>query len=243
MTTERASRKIALVTGANKGIGLEIARQLTQLEYTGLIGARDAQRGQAAAQQLQAEGLDAIFLQLDVTNQESIDAAAQTIERQFGKLDVLVNNAAIAQDNAPPSQLDIAILRRTYETNVFGLFAVTKAMLPLLRKSEAGRIVNMSSGAGSLTETSSPAWRPEWNSLAYNSSKSAVNAITVQLASELRSTPIKVNAVNPGYVLTDMSPEGERTVQQGACGPVRLATLPADGPTGGFFFEDSTVPW
>ena len=111
----------------------------------------------------------------------------------------MINNAAIVQDSAPPSQLDIAILRRTYETNVFGVFAVTKAMLPLLRKSEAGRIVNMSSGAGSLTETSSPDWRAEWNTLAYNSSKAAVNSMTVHFATELRSTPIKVNAVNPGY--------------------------------------------
>ncbi len=116
-------------------------------------------------------------------------------------------------------------------------------MLPLLRKAEAGRIVNMSSGAGSLTETSGPDWNPEWSTLAYNSSKSAVNAITVQFANELRPTPIKVNAVNPGYVLTDMSPQGHRTVQQGASAPVRLATLPADGPTGGFFYEDSIVPW
>lgn len=243
MTAENSGKKIALVTGANKGIGLEIARQLAQLGHIVLVGARNQQRGQNAAQILQAEGLQACFLQLDVTEQTSINAAALAIEQQYGRLDVLVNNAAIGIDNAPPSQLNIEILRRTYETNVFGLFAVLKIMLPLLRKAEAGRIVNMSSGAASLAETSSPSWRPEWNTLAYNSSKSAVNAITVQFATELRSTPIKINAVNPGYVLTDMSPAGTRSVQQGAIAPVRLATLPADGPSGGFFDENGQLPW
>ena len=242
--TERAGKTVALVTGANKGIGLEIARQLARLGYTVLVGARDEQRGQTAAQQLQAEGLDTPFLPLDVTDQKSIDAAAQAIEHHYGRLDVLVNNAAIAVENAPPSQLDLAILRRTYETNVFGVFAVTKALLPLLRKAEAGRIVNMSSGAGLPALTSSPEWKPEWNTLAYNSSKSAVNAITVEFATELRSTPIKVNAVNPGYVATDLNQHrGDRSVQQGAIAPVRLATLPADGPTGGFFDENGMVPW
>ncbi len=236
-------KKIALVTGANKGIGLEIARQLAELGYKVLLGARDTQRGLAAAKLLQSGGLDVQFQQIDVTDQKSIDSAVTAIEQQFNKLDVLVNNAAIAIDNAPPSQLDIDIFRRTYDTNVFGVFAVIKGMLPLLMKSSAGRIVNMSSGAGSLTETSSPDWRAEWNSLAYNSSKTAVNAMTVHFATELRGTPIKINAVNPGYVLTDMSPNGERTVVQGAAGAVRLATLPAEAPSGGFFFEDQVAAW
>nr|BFE60263.1 SDR family oxidoreductase [Dactylosporangium thailandense] len=243
MMTSTAAGKVSLVTGANKGIGLEIARQLARLGHTALVAARDTTRGQAAVRQLQAEGLDAVFLPLDVTDQSSIDAAAHAVEERFGRLDVLVNNAAVALDDAPPSGLDVAILRRTYETNVFGVFAVIRAMLPLLHKADAGRIVNMSSGAGSLTLTSGPDWRPEWNTLAYNTSKSALNAITVHLAVELRSTPIKVNAVNPGYVRTDMSPEGDRTVEQGAIAPVRLATLPADGPTGGFFDENGIVAW
>ncbi len=243
MTTDKAGGKVSLVTGANKGIGLEIARQLAMLGHATLVGARDATRGQAAARQLQAQGLDATFLPLDVTDQASIGAAAHAVQERFGRLDVLVNNAAVALDDAPPSGLDIAVLRRTYETNVFGVFAVIRAMLPLLYKAEAGRIVNMSSGAGSLTLASSPDWRPEWNTLAYNSSKSAVNSITVHFAVELRSTPIKVNAVNPGYVRTDMSPHGDRTVEQGATAPVRLATLPSDGPTGGFFDENGVVAW
>jgi NAD(P)-dependent dehydrogenase (short-subunit alcohol dehydrogenase family) len=243
MTITQMDKKIALITGANKGIGFEIARQLAQLGYKVLIGARDPQRGEEAAKTLQTEGLDAAFIHIDVTDQETIDSSAKKIGKEYGKLDVLVNNAAIAQDNVPPSQLDMEILRRTYETNVFGLFAVTKAMIPLLLKSEAGRIVNMSSGAGLFKETSSPGWRPEWNSIAYSTSKSAVNAMTIQFALELRGTNIKVNAVNPGYTLTDMSPEGERTVEQGAIAPVRLATLPANGPTGVFFDENGLVPW
>lgn len=237
--------KVALVTGANKGIGREIARQLGQQGMTALIGARDKQRGEEAAQQLRQEGLDARFVHLDTTNPAIIEAAAQYVEREFGKLDVLVNNAAIAIDNTPPSQLDIEVFRRTYDTNVFGVFATTKALLPLLKKSEAGRIVNMSSGLGSLAQTSDPNWDfAKVNLVAYNSSKSAVNALTVQFANELRNTPIKVNAADPGYVATDMNQhQGYRTVEQGAAVPVRLATLPADGPTGSFFNEDGVVPW
>jgi len=240
-----ANHKIALITGANKGIGREIARQLGAQGITVLIGARDQQRGQEAANALRAEGIDARFLRLDSTKQDTVAEAAGWIEREFGKLDILVNNAAIAIDNGPPTNLDIEVLRRTYDTNFFGVFAVTKAMLPLLRKSEAGRIVNMSSGLGSLKQTSDPAWAfAGYNLLAYNSSKTALNALTVQFANDLKGTPIKVNAADPGYVATDLNQHrGPRTVQQGAIAPVRLATLPPDGPTGGYFNEDGTVPW
>ena len=236
---------IALITGANKGIGLEIARQLGTQGITVLIGARDEKRGSVAAEKLQAENIDAHAVQLDVTNQQSIDAAAKYIESKFGKLDILVNNAGIAIDNAPPSQLDMEILRRTYETNFFGVFAVTKAMLPLLRKAQAGRIVNMSSGVGSLTQNSDPNYEfASVKMLAYNSSKTALNALTVQFAYELKDTPIKVNSADPGYVATDLNNNtGPRTVQQGASTPVRLATLPADGPTGSFFDDNGVVPW
>lgn len=242
-STVAKREKVALITGANKGIGREIARQLGQLGYTALLGAREERRGQSAAQQLCDEGLNVLFVPLDVTILETIDAAAAFVQERFGYLDALVNNAAIALDNAPPSQLQIDILRRTLETNVLGVFAVTQAMLPLLRRSEAGRIVNLSSGAGSMTLTGSPQWRSEWLSLAYSASKAAVNSMTVNFATELRGTPIKINCVNPGYVATDMSPQGERTVEEGARGAVRLATLPDDGPSGGFFYEEQTVPW
>jgi NAD(P)-dependent dehydrogenase (short-subunit alcohol dehydrogenase family) len=245
MTPQQNNGKIALITGANKGIGLEIARQLGTQGITVLLGVRDENRGREAAEKLQAEGIDAHVVHLNVTDQSIIDAAANSIESEFGKLDILVNNAGIAIDSVPPSQLDIEVLRRTYDINVFGVFAVTKAMLPLLRKSDAGRIVNMSSGLGSLAQNSDPNYEyAHIKLLAYNSSKTALNAMTVQFAHELKDTSIKVNSADPGYVATDINQHrGIRTVQQGATAPVRLATLPADGPMGGFFDENGIVPW
>lgn len=245
MTSKPVEGKVALITGANKGIGLEIARQLGVQGITVLLGVRDENRGREAAEKLQADRIDARAVQLDVTQQDTIDAAANYIENEFGKLDILVNNAGVAIDNAPPSQLDIEILRRTYDTNVFGVFAVTKAMLPLLRKSDAGRIVNLSSGLGSLAQNSDPNYEyAQIKLLAYNSSKTALNAMTIQFAHELKDTGIKVNSADPGYVATDINDHrGTRTVEQGATAPVRLATLPDDGPTGGYFDENGIVPW
>jgi NAD(P)-dependent dehydrogenase (short-subunit alcohol dehydrogenase family) len=238
-------RRVAVVTGANKGIGFEIARQLAREGIIVYLGARDEARGRAAAEKLRAEGLDARPLRLDVTDDRSVAAAASALEKDAGRLDVLVNNAGVALDDAPPSRLSGEVLRRTYETNVFGVVRVTQAFLPLLRRSDAGRIVNLSSGLGSLALNSDPGWAfAPAKYLAYNSSKTAVNAITVQFAHELRDTPIKVNAADPGYVATDMNRhQGVRSVEQGAATPVRLATLPADGPTGGYFNDDGPVPW
>ncbi len=240
-----AEEKVALITGANKGIGKEIARQLGAQGLTVLIGARDEGRGAEAAAELTKEGINAHAVPLDVTDQASINAAAHRIESDYGRLDVLVNNAGIALDGGPASALDVDTLRRTYETNVFGVFAATQAMLPLLKKSEAGRIVNMSSGLGSLTQNSDPDWEfAIVKPLAYNSSKAALNMITVILATQLKDTPIKVNAADPGFTATDLNGHrGTRTVAQGATAAVRLATLPADGPTGGYFDEDGAVPW
>ncbi len=240
-----ATGKIALITGANKGIGKEIARQLGASGITVLIGARDAERGEQAASELRADGANAFAILIDITDEASIDAAASKIEADYGRLDILVNNAGIALDTTPPSQTTLETLRRTYDTNVFGLFAVTRALLPLLRKSPSGRIVNLSSGLGSLTQNSDPSWAfAGVKPLAYNSSKAAVNMITVVLASELADTPIKVNAADPGYVATDLNQHsGPRTVAQGATEAVRLATLPPDGPTGGYFDEDGPVAW
>ncbi|HVP29674.1 MAG TPA: SDR family oxidoreductase [Myxococcota bacterium] len=240
-----AERRVAVVTGANKGIGLEIAHQLARMGVTVYLGARDEARGRAAAEKLRAEGLDARPLSLDVTDERSVAAAAALLERDAGRLDILVNNAGIFVDDGPPSRVSADSLRRTYETNVFGVVRVTQALLPLLRRSDAGRIVNMSSGLGSITQNSDP--RSPFAAvkcLAYNSSKSALNAITVQFAHELRDTPIKVNAADPGYVATDMNRhQGVRSVAQGAATPVRLATLPSDGPTGGYFNDAGSVPW
>jgi len=237
--------RVAVVTGANKGIGLEIARQLARRGATVFIGARDDARGREAAEKLRSEGLDARPLRIDVSDAQSVAAAAAELERAVGRLDVLVNNAAIAIDDGPPSRVSEDALRRTYETNVFGVVRATQAFLPLLRRSDAGRIVNMSSGLGSIAQNSDPSFSlADAKYLAYNSSKTAVNAITVQFAWELRDTPIKVNAADPGYVATDMNQnQGPRSVEQGAATPVRLATLPADGPTGGYFDDDGPIPW
>lgn len=247
MADESDSRKVALVTGANKGIGLQIARDLGTRGYTVLIGARDETRGNEAASKLRDEGLDARFVKLEVSDQATIDAAAAHVETEFGKLDALVNNAAIAIDSAPASEADIDTFRRTFETNVFGPFAVIKAFLPLVKKAEAGRIVNMSSGLGSLAQTGDPNWAfaaAATGYPAYNTSKTAINALTVQFANELRGTPVKINAADPGYVATDLNNNsGYRTVEQGATAAVRLATLDADGPSGGYFDEDGPLPW
>ncbi len=251
--SEDLKGKVALITGANKGIGYEIARQLGSRGAIVLVGARDIKRGEEAANKLRLNEIDARSVQLDVTEQKTIDSAAKQIESEFGKLDILVNNAGIVSDGdayggklrLPPSQVDIETLRHTYETNVFGVFAVTKALLPLLKKSTAGRIVNISSGLGSLTQNSDPNYEfADSKPLAYNSSKTAVNALTVLLAAELKDTPIKINAADPGFTATDINQyQGYRTVEQGAIAAVRLATLPDDGSSGGFFDEDGVVPW
>lgn len=241
-------RKIALITGANKGIGFEIARQLGTQGITILAGVRDQGLGEAAVQKLRAMEINTTAIYLDVTNQDTIDAAAATIDQIYGKLDILVNNAGISvrEGDTPPSELALEDVRKTFATNVFGVFAVTKAMLPLLRRSEAGRIVNMSSEMGSLTingdPTSFAAHMP--STLAYNASKVALNALTVFFAKELRNTHIKVNSVSPGYVATDLNGySGFLTAEQGAKMPVAFATLTDDGPTGGFFGENGVIAW
>ena len=245
--SEDLKGKVALITGANKGIGYEIARQLGSRGASVFVGSRDIGRGEEAANKLRLSQIDARTIQLDVSDQKTIDSAAKQIESEFGKLDILVNNAGILSDGdrLPPSQVDVETLRHTYETNVFGVFAVTKSLLPLLKKSKAGRIVNLSSSLGSLTQNSDPNYEfADFKLLAYNSSKTAVNAITVLLAAELKDTPIKINAADPGFTATDINQyQGYRTVEQGAIAAVRLATLPNDGSSGGFFDENGVVPW
>lgn len=239
--------RIALVTGANKGIGRDVARQLCERGYTVLVAARDATRGGEAAEQLRAAGGKAQFLALDVTDAASIARAVETIRRDHGVLDVLVNNAAIKLEfhPAPPSECTLDIVRRTFETDVFGLIAVTQAMLPLLRKSAAGRIVNVSSGLASLTLSAIPGTKFHAKPmLSYNVAKSAVNSITVQFANELREAGIKVNSADPGYTHTDMTlNQGGKPVARGAGVIVRLAVLDDDGPTGAFFDENGPMPW
>jgi NAD(P)-dependent dehydrogenase (short-subunit alcohol dehydrogenase family) len=238
--------KVALITGANKGIGLETARQLGQLGYTVLVGARDAAKGEAAAAGLKSEGINASALVIDVTNPESVAAAAKTVEGQFGKLDALVNNAGVFLDwGTSPADLTEQTLRETFETNVYGPFRVIKAFLPLLKKGTDPSIVNLSSILGSVTLAADP--KGEFSSvkgMAYQTSKAALNMMTVALANELRGSGIKVNSAHPGWVKTDMGGEGaQMEIPDGAKTSVRLATLPANGPTAGYFHMNKTLPW
>ncbi|MFI9590439.1 SDR family oxidoreductase [Nonomuraea sp. NPDC052265] len=230
----------ALITGANKGIGHEIARLLSERGITAIVGARDEERGRAAAGRL---GLP--YVRIDVTDEASVAAAAKWIEAEYGSLDILVNNAGVAGGVGVPSAGDAQAFRDVYETNVFGVVTVTNAMLPLLRRSPAGRIVNMSSELGSISLALMPG-SPYWdaNFAAYNSSKTALNMITVCYAKELMDTPIKVNAANPGYCATDLNGHtGFRTAEQGAAVAVRLATLDADGPTGAYLEDAGPIGW
>ncbi len=236
---------IALISGANKGIGYEIARGLGAKKITVLMGARDESRGQAAAGKLKAEGADARFIQLDVTDRGTIQRAAAWIEKEFGRLDILVNNAGIAEFGAKPSSVDLARVREVYETNLFGPMTLIQAMLPLLGKSRHGRIVNVSSSLGSMTLATKPdSPVSQMQVLGYNTSKSALNSMTVQFANELKDTSIKVNAICPGYCATDLNGHsGPRTAAQGAVAAVQYATIGDDGPTGGYFDDQGRVPW
>jgi NAD(P)-dependent dehydrogenase (short-subunit alcohol dehydrogenase family) len=240
-----AAGRVALVTGGARGIGFEIARSLGGKGAIVLIGARDPVAGEDAAAGLRGEGMDAHFLPLDVTDRTSIDAAAARIVERWGRLDILVNNAAVSLErDVPPSAADLDLMRQTYEANVFGLVAVTQAMLPLLRAAPAGRIVNMSTGLASLKLSSGRGAPFSFSRLlSYNTSKTAVNGITVQFANELLDTPIKVNAANPGLCATDLSNGKGRPPAEGAAVAVRLALLGEDGPTGGLYGDDGQVPW
>jgi NAD(P)-dependent dehydrogenase (short-subunit alcohol dehydrogenase family) len=249
-------KPVALVTGANQGIGLQIASDLVSHGFTVLVGSRNFARGEAAAQTIDG---DARALQLDVTDQASISAAAKRIRDQFGRLDVLVQNAAISNTSKRPDQsveayarttrpsnVSLHEMRAVWDTNVFGVLAVYQAMLPLLREAPAGRIVNVSSGVGSLTRTSDPAYpyRAIFGPV-YPASKTALNALTLAMAIELENTPIKVNAVSPGFTKTNLNNyAGTETVEEGAREAVRVALLGPDGPTGTFTHATlGTIPW
>lgn len=238
--------KIALVTGANKGIGYAVAGQLGNEGITVLVAARNPQMGEAAAAKLKAAGADAHFIELDVTKPETITKAAETIRTQHGRLDILVNNAAIVhKGDGPPSVADPEAVRRVLDVNFFGALAVTQAMLPLVRNSSLGRIVMVSSGLGSLTWNADPKWSfAAVKPLGYNGSKAILNMMTVQLAWELRNTPIKVNTVNPGYTATDLNGNsGTQSVEEGAAEIVLQCLVPDDAPSGGFYETDGVVPW
>jgi NAD(P)-dependent dehydrogenase (short-subunit alcohol dehydrogenase family) len=250
------NKPIALVTGANQGIGLQIAKDLTAHGFTVLVGSRNIERGEAAAREV---GPDAHALQLDVTDQASITAAAERVRNEFGRLDVLIQNAAISNTSrlpdqsveeyvktTRPSNVSIDEMRAVWDTNVFGVLAVYQAMLPILRETPGARIVNVSSGVGSLTANSDPAfaYRAIFGPV-YPASKTALNALTVAMAIELEPEGIRVNAISPGYTRTNLNGySGTETVEHGAREAVRVALLGPDSPTGTFTrWENETIPW
>ncbi len=241
-------KKTALITGANKGLGFEMARQLGQAGVTVVLAARDPGRGEAAAAKLRAEGLDAHFLKLDVNNPEDHRAAAAFLDQKFRRLDILINNAGILPEGLGGGKASATppdVVRRTFETNFFAPVALTQTLLPLLRRSPAGRIVNMSSILGSLTLHADPASPiSDFKALAYDSSKAALNSFTIHLAHELKHTNIKVNSAQPGWVKTDMGTDAApMEIPDGAKTGVALALLSDDGPTGGFFHLGKPIPW
>ena len=249
-------KPVALVTGANQGIGVQIAKDLVGHGFTVLVGSRNLERGEAAAKEI---GPDARALQLDVTDQRSITAAAERIRSKFGRLDLLIQNAAISNTNKQegqsvadyaattrPSNVSLDEMRAVWDTNVFGVLSVYQAMLPLLRASPESRIVNVSSGVGSLTTNSDPAfaYRAIFGPV-YPASKTALNAMTVAMALELEPEGIKVNAVSPGHTRTNLNGySGTETLEEGAREAVRVALLGRDGPTGAFTrWQGETIPW
>ncbi|WP_072376012.1 SDR family oxidoreductase [Hyphomicrobium sp. NDB2Meth4] len=237
-----AETRIALVTGANRGIGLEIVRQLSRVGLLAVLCSRDVDKGREAAAKLASEGLEPPVVALDVTSDESISAAVDEVMNLFGRIDVLVNNAGVLWEGQSPDDskvLDVSpqLVRETYDTNAVGPLRMIKAVVPIMLKGEYGRVVNVSSGAGQLSDMQS-------GYPAYRMSKAALNALTRVTAAELGPVPIKVNAMCPGWVRTEMGgPNATRTVEQGAETAVWLSTLPDAGPTGGFFRDKAPIPW
>jgi NAD(P)-dependent dehydrogenase (short-subunit alcohol dehydrogenase family) len=230
--------RIALVTGANRGIGFEVCRQLARAGVRVILTARNADAGPRAAAKLQREGLDVVFHSLDVTDVESVTAARQWVERESGRLDILVNNAGIDLDDGG-SVFDVSpdLVQQTFDTNTIGPLRMCQAFVPLMRQQNYGRVVNVSSGSGQLTDMGG-------TTAAYAMSKTALNALTRIVADEVSAYNIKVNSVCPGWVRTDMGgPSAPRSVEQGADGIIWLALLPDDGPSGGFFRDRKPVPW
>jgi NAD(P)-dependent dehydrogenase (short-subunit alcohol dehydrogenase family) len=234
-------KTVALITGANKGLGLEVARQLGKQGLVVVLGSRNEAKGATAAAELRKQGIDAHAVKLDVTNQDDVAALPAFFKDRFGRLDILVNNAGVAEWRAD----DVESFRRTFEANVFGVVAVSYALLPLLQASPAGRIVNHSSVLGSLTSLQQkPEMFGNFVIPAYTASKAALNGFTVALAHKTRGTALKVNSAHPGWVQTDLGgAKAPMKVVDGAKTAVTLATLPADGPTGQFFHMGNPLPW
>ena len=234
--------RVALVTGGNRGIGFEVAKQLGEKGNRIILGSRDVKRGELAAEKLASMKIKVTPIQLDVTNQDQVDQLVRRIQSEFGQLHILVNNAGIMIDHDKASVTDLDLLRSTLETNLLGPWRLCKALVPLMEKNHYGRIVNVSSGAGSFPGGIA---RPSgYGRPAYSLSKTSLNALTLMLASELQGTNILINAACPGHTRTDMGgPNAPRSIQEGADTVVWLATLPDDGPTGGVFLDRKRIDW
>jgi NAD(P)-dependent dehydrogenase (short-subunit alcohol dehydrogenase family) len=240
--------KVAFITGANRGIGFETARLLGEQGIRVIIGSRDKTKGEVAAKKLKEQGILAIAFPFDINNLSDHQSIFNYIDKNFGKLDILINNAGIALDLSSDNQsskTSLEILRQTFETNFFNLFALTQTLLPLIKQSPAGRIVNLSSILGSLTLHANPQSSIyHTKAFAYNASKSALNAFTIHLAYELKDTNIKVNSAHPGWVKTDMGgPAAPLEVSEGGKTSAQLALLSDEGPTGGFYHLGESIPW
>jgi NAD(P)-dependent dehydrogenase (short-subunit alcohol dehydrogenase family) len=241
-------KKVALITGANRGIGLETARQLGKEGVTILAAARELSKSEAAVAELKKEGIDARPIKLDVDNPADYKAAAEKIEKEFGVLDILINNAGIMLDGRKGNETSTTspeVLQKTFGTNFFAVVALTQTLLPLLKKSKAGRIVNLSSILGSNTlHATKGSFIYDAKTFAYDASKVALNSFTIHLAHELQGTKIKVNSAHPGWVKTEMGGEGAMLeIEDGAKTSVALATLPDDGPTGAYIHMGEALPW
>lgn len=244
-----ASEKVAFITGGNKGIGLETARQLGKLGITVVIGARDLEKGKEAVTKLKADGVHAEAIRFDVLNPADYTATYKYFDEHYGKLDILINNAGVSKEDFmggnKTSSTSPEVLHETFDTNFFGVIQITQTLLPLIKKAPAGRIVNLSSILGSLAlhaDPNSPIY--DAKAFAYDASKAALNSFTVHLAHELKDTKIKVNSAHPGWVKTDMGTDAApMEIPDGAKTSVRLATLPEDGPTAGYFHMDEKLPW
>ena len=239
-TTMANTNKVALITGANKGIGLEIARQLGKQGITVVLGSRDPQKGQAAADLLKGEGIDARTVKLEVTDAADRDALPEFLQSQFGRLDILINNAGILKD---AEGITPDLLARTFEANAIAPYFLTETLLPLLKAAPAGRVVHQSSILGSIATTAGGMFSPGYLLPAYASSKAALNMLGVIQSEALKDSKVKVNIAHPGSVKTDMNPGGDLTLEEGAKTAVTLALLPDDGPTGGYFHLGETLPW
>jgi NAD(P)-dependent dehydrogenase (short-subunit alcohol dehydrogenase family) len=238
---EKGYKKIALVTGANRGIGFEVCRQIAQSpdDFIVLLTARNSIKGESAVKQLTEKGLNVLFHRLDVSDISDIKQISLDVINQFGRLDVLVNNAAILYDSWQSATVaDLDIVSKALSTNLYGPWLLCQAFIPFMKKNGYGRIVNVSSGAGSLQYMDETSMAP-----AYSISKVALNALTRKLASELKGTGILINSVDPGWVATDMGGPGGRPVKDGAKGIVWAATLPDNGPSGGFYYDGKPEPW